>query len=251
MKISPTILLATLALLSCTPRDDADVAQLMAQAEEARRAHDDVRAAQNFHAAAQAGNAEAQMRLGALYLEGGPDLPPDYESARLWSLRAAAQGNGGALLTLGILYRKGLGVQADKELALDYFRKAEKAGQFKAPRYIGLYYQDQGDDAKAVACFRQAALAGDITSQYYLGQAYEKGKGVAADFAKARTWYATAAARGDLIASDGMVGLAGLAEKGAGEPRDPVKALRLYRQAATLGNANAKTALTRLGAPLE
>ena len=59
-------------------------------------------------------------------------------------------------------------------------------------------------------------------------------------------WYQKSAARGDVIASDGMIGMAGLYERGLGVTQNAVQALALYQQAAALGNDAAKAALIRL-----
>jgi TPR repeat protein len=51
------------------------------------------------------------------------------------------------------------------------------------------------DSASAVLLWQTAAARGDAVAMYNLGALYERGIGVAADLARARTWYKRAAAR--------------------------------------------------------
>lgn len=200
----------------------------------------------DYLTAANAGNVEAQLRLADLYLNGGEGVVPSYLRAHLWAQMAADQGSARALITLGTLYRDGLGIPKDSTRALNYFQAASDAGDTKGPRYVGLLYESSGDDAKAFAAYQLGADRGDITSQFLVGRSYELGIGVATDYTLAAQWYVKSAERGDIIASDGMVGLASLTERGLGVDEDTAKALALYQQAASVGNEPAAAAVTRL-----
>ena len=158
----------------------------------------------------------------------------------------AEAGDTRALTDLGRAYLYGDGVEIDTVLALSYFQQADAAGDMKAPRFLGLIALESGDTAEAAIWFAKGAENGDITSQYYLGRAYQTGEGVEQDFALAMQWYETAATRGDLIASDGMVGMASLYEAGQGVEVDLDRAIALYTQAAGLGNETAQAALDRI-----
>ncbi|MDS9469885.1 SEL1-like repeat protein [Paracoccus sp. MBLB3053] len=59
-------------------------------------------------------------------------------------------------------------------------------------------------------------------------------------------WYQVAAERGDHVASDGLVGEAGLYARGLGVSQDLARAKALYEQAAALGNVTAQAALADL-----
>ncbi len=224
----------------------ADTTGLMSEAHQAMDAKDYALAAKDYLAAASAGNAEAQAFLADMYRNGGEGVDQDYYQALLWAQKAADQGSTRAMITLGVLYRDGLGVPQDASKALREFEAASTAGDMKGPRYVGLFYEAAGDAAKAFAAYQLGADRGDITSQYLLGKAYELGTGVTQDYALAAKWYATSASRGDIIASDGMVGLASLYERGLGVAKDTAKSIALYRQAAAVGNAAAKAAIARL-----
>jgi len=200
-----------------------------------------------FKQAAADGKSAALEHVAQIYLEGGNGVEKDYAAAMEWAQKAADVGQGRGNLYLGQIWMNGLGATADFEKALAFFKKADDEGDMKAGRYVGLIAQKRGDETTAAQWFRKAAEAGDITSQYYLGRAYETGSGVPRDYAEAMAWYNKSASRGDKVASDGMVGMAGMYENGEGVPKDMEKTLALYRHAADLGNLAALKALARLG----
>jgi hypothetical protein len=72
---------------------------------------------------AEAGDPEAQHRVGEIY-EKGRGVPPDYGQASKWYRLAASQGFAPAQINLGSLYERGLGVERDMEQALRWYRTA-------------------------------------------------------------------------------------------------------------------------------
>lgn len=126
-----------------------------------------------LHKEAEAGNAEAQFRLGWIHMHGEGytgvtfmrDVPKDADKAHEWYLKAAAQGHADAQYNLGMLYRLGLGVKADAESAFLWLQKA-------------------------------AAQGNDI-AQYNLGVMYAEGSGAKRDLSRASAWLALAAAQGN------------------------------------------------------
>ena len=76
-----------------------------------------------------------------------------------------------------------------------------------------------------------------------LGWLYEEGKGVAQDFKKALRWYRKAASLGN---ADAESGLAGMYRDGKGVPKDLKKAIELYRRAAEHGSKYAQKELESL-----
>jgi TPR repeat protein len=73
-------------------------------------------AAREWQPLAEAGDAEAQFRLGTLYRL-GQGLPEDRTAAGRWYLEAAQQGHPMAMYYLGFMYLRGRGVAKDKDLA--------------------------------------------------------------------------------------------------------------------------------------
>ena len=108
---------------------------------------------------AQAGNAEAQFKVAAMYALGklGNKTPEDREKMLEWLEKSAEQGFAKAQYQVGKSYKNGEGVEKDIDKAFEYFTKAAK--------------QNNGD------------------AQLALGKCYLKGKGVEKDEAKAKEWF--------------------------------------------------------------
>ena len=100
---------------------------------------------------------------------------------------------------------------------------------------------DDETKSTAVAVFGTGAAHGHAPSMRNLGLLYERGQGVAQDYAKAREWYEKAAAKGDAIA---MSNLGGLYGGGRGVAQDYAKAREWSEKAADKGNA---IAISNLG----
>src|SRR3954451_14656795 len=80
---------------------------------------------------ADAGRADAQRELGIRYGQ-GTGLAKDYSNARTWASKAASQGDPWAMRIMGLIYLNGLGVDADRWRAVDYFKRAADAGEMNA-----------------------------------------------------------------------------------------------------------------------
>ena len=113
--------------------------------------------------AAEQGDAESQVNLGAMY-QLGWRVPQNYTEALKWYLKAAEQGRAIAQNNLGVIYREGYGVPQNSAVAVKWFRKAAEQGLAAA--------------------------------QHSLGTAYENGLGVPQDFVEAYKWFNLAAASG-------------------------------------------------------
>ena len=87
---------------------------------------------------------------------------------------------------------------------------------------------DRADLASALRVWMETAQTGDPEAQTYVGQIYERGMGVAPDYAAAASWYQKAADQGYARA---LFNLGSLYEQGLGVTQDGLKALNLYRQA--------------------
>lgn len=87
---------------------------------------------------------------------------------------------------------------------------------------------DRADLKSALRIWMQAAEGGDLEAQTNVGEIYERGLGVAPDYAAAAQWYQKAADKGY---SRAIFNLGTLYEQGLGVEKDGLKALNLYRQA--------------------
>ncbi|MCP4649519.1 MAG: hypothetical protein GY853_05485 [PVC group bacterium] len=87
--------------------------------------------------AAKLGDANSQILLGQLLLE-GKDADHDYAEALKWFKKAARQDNPSSvpMKHLGYMYQQGLGVPKDYDKALKWLNKAKSAGDKDAKNYI-------------------------------------------------------------------------------------------------------------------
>ena len=117
-----TVLLATIfAFVGCTDETKAtpELTESPAAAEN--------KALAELQAFAEAGNAEAQFKLGNLYAE-GKVVPNDFAEAARWFRKAGDQGHAEALYFLGIIYANGFSVPVDFTEAYVLFCLSAKTG---------------------------------------------------------------------------------------------------------------------------
>jgi TPR repeat protein len=189
---------------------------------------------------ADRGDATAQTELGLFYLNG---VPPDYNSAAIWFLKAASQGYAEAQWNLGMLYMNGQGVPKNDILATNWLRLAAEQrwpdaqtnpelvsapGQSRArvnPEELKWYLRaveignagvgkgfvkGQGmrhDYREAFKWLLWAATRGNAEAQYAVGVLYARGQGTRPDFVEAHKWYNLAAAQGHAVAARARDGL--------------------------------------------
>ncbi len=82
-------------------------------------------------AAAEAGDAQAQIMLGEAY-NAGVGVEQDYEQAVYWHQEAAEQGHADAQFQMGSNYSYGIGVEQDGEQAAYWWKKAAEQGHVTA-----------------------------------------------------------------------------------------------------------------------
>ena len=89
---------------------------------------------------AEAGDAEAQCKLGEMYYL-GDSVPENYEKAFEWFIKAANQGNAKTSYTLGDMHYYARGVPEDYEKAYEWYSKAKGQGHAYARCKIGRFFQ--------------------------------------------------------------------------------------------------------------
>lgn len=92
-----------------------------------------------FEKAARQGLAEAQFHLGNMYAYGLANTGPEADPARLaaqWYFEAARQGHADAQYSLGILFLTGTGVVQSPQEAERWIEKAAKQGHADATAYL-------------------------------------------------------------------------------------------------------------------
>jgi TPR repeat protein len=103
----------------------------------------------------------------------------------------AEQGNSEAQFNLGFMYATGQGVSQDKEIAVNWYRKAAELGHAKAQYNLGLaLLKGEGvgvDLDGAVKWLQKSVNQGYVPAQLALGSLYGQGKGVAAGLCPGRS----------------------------------------------------------------
>ena len=187
--------------------------------------------------AAEQGDAEAQNKLGVMYLR-GEGVPENNQEAVKWCRKAAEQGHAKAQFNLGFMYSTGKGVLEDDREAVKWFRKAAEQGYAPAQNNLGFMYSTgEGvpqDDKEAAKWYRKAAEQGHAKAQSNLGGKYARGEGVPKDDKEAVKWYRKAAEQGHAPAQNK---LGFMYSRGEGVPENNQEAVKWYRKAAEQGDA--------------
>jgi hypothetical protein len=158
----------------------------------------------------------------------------------------ADKGDADALYLLGFAHESGQGVEASRELALNYYRKAADAKQQDAAyrlAFILLASDKETERDQARETLEQAAKEDPAVAGRILGEAYLRGLLTpAADPDKAVLWWKRAGDAGDIV-SLLLVGRFYDGQFGFPELSDPKLAIENYTKAADLGSPAAMAAL--------
>ncbi|MFT4178561.1 MAG: hypothetical protein QM612_03745 [Thermomonas sp.] len=202
-----------------------------------------------LQAGAEAGDAEAQFGLGAVYYDQTlPGIERNYPLAVQWFSRAAQKGHAPAEFAMGLAYTHGSGVPKDGNQAAIWYEKAAAKGHLPAMHNLGVLLSDGKADPpddlrRAINLLQTAADQGDADAQNALGVRYAYGIGLAQNYQQAIHWYIKAAKQGDPRA---QTNLGILAEDGLGMPKDHAAAARWYEMAVARNHAPAKWRLADL-----
>jgi len=198
------------------------------------------KASQLFRQAAERGSAQGQYHLGIMHRD-GEGFSPNGAEAETWFRKAAEQGHVDAQASLASLYLEGRGVPRDEEKALGWFLKVAGKGYPPAQHNVGaMYFAGQGTPknyAEAIRWFREAAAQGYAPSQNSLGHAYRYGQGVPRDLEEAVRWFRIAANQRHPLA---YYNLGGMYLDGEGVSKDLRQAATWYRLAAEQGDATSQ-----------
>ena len=124
-----------------------------------------------FHKAADEGDAQAQLNLGFVYMNGHGVAQSDKEAARWW-LKSAEQGNSMAQNNVGLMFSSGRGVPKDISEAVKWYRMGSAKGlgeaQFNLAKCL---HKGDGTDRnieEAEEWCRKAAEQGNNKARSYL-----------------------------------------------------------------------------------
>lgn len=148
-------------------------------------------------ASAKKGDVRAMAMLGVLYQK-GLGVEADLNKAVDWYAQAADKNNLGAQYSLAEIYLNGALGEPDLERGRFWLLKAAGQGKPEAEHRLGLLAaaETPPDWAEAAEWFRKAADQGYPDSQYNLGVLYAEGRGVDESKIKAGEWFAKAAVKG-------------------------------------------------------
>lgn len=143
----------------------------------------------------------------------------DYQTAYRLFNELAEKNEPGAMIGLGRMYQDGLGVQKNRDTAIEWFGKGvtiwnqrAKEGDPRAYASLGVLFNKgigfQQDKSRAQRYFRTAfdmaqpkALEGDHDAQHLIGMLYSSGKGVNKDIYAGADWLAKAGEGGNETAA--------------------------------------------------
>jgi TPR repeat protein len=159
----------------------------------------------------------------------------------------AYAGNVNAQVQLGVIYLTGDGVPKDDAEAVKWLQKAADMDNPLGERYLAeMYFKGRGvpaDITQAAKWLRMAAEQGDAESEHNLAVLYTQGEGVPRNLKEAANWMRKAAEQ-NLAA--GQQGLGVLYEDGDGVPEDDIQAAMWYRKAVDQNYVPAMNDLARL-----
>jgi uncharacterized protein len=184
-----------------------------------------------YRCAAQQGHLEAQFQLSLAYLHGQPGAAEDWYKAATVRHPQAAEWN------RDIWFSAGISVPPNHHEALRWSRLAAEQGLAEAQANVGSLYLQAQDYAEARRWYELAAAQGSAEAEHGLGLLYANGLGVATDLPTAARRYALAASRNNDAA---QLALGLMHVSGQGVERDPQRAAALFGQAASRGNARAR-----------
>jgi hypothetical protein len=125
-----------------------------------------------------------------------PGFTQDYRKAADWLDAAAQAGHARAQYRLGILHAHGWGVSASAAEAVAWFSQSARNGYAPACFHLGwMYHTGDGvprDDDQAMRLLKQAANQGMAAAHLALGRFHEQGEGLSVDAAEAIKWYVLA-----------------------------------------------------------
>lgn len=195
---------------------------------------------------AASGDANAQFALAGMYYQ-GIMIKKDYSEAIKWYEQSARRGHKKAQFNLGYIYFDGRGVPKDHDEALKWFLEAGKheaggRGDGKADLYIGLIYDERGDDKNAFFWYLDAAKQGYPVAQYKVAMKYREGKGCRKDIKKMIFYLKEAAVQSE-AQSQYQLGLAYI--NGTGVSKDLASAKQWMQSSYANGENRAKEILEK------
>ena len=174
------------------------------------------------------GDISSGYNLALLYIR-----EKQYEKSIPYLADGRYQGHLKSIRVLADLYRLGLGVSKNEDIAVNLYIEAVELGDTSLYDQIGsLYYQKQ-DYLSAFSYFEKGANLLDKNSLYHLGICYSKGQGTYLDMQKAIYYFELAVKQGDYRP---LYNLSVIYEKGIGVSVDLDKSKKLLEKYENIKN---------------
>lgn len=155
----------------------------------------DIKKAIHYYSiAAKSGRVRSQRTLGYIY--GWHKEYQDFKLSKIWSEKAAAQGDIIATNNLAVIYEEGRGVPIDLSAAEKYYLQAAEKGYAPSQRAVGILYASSSQYEKAEYWYKKAATQKDVTAMNNLGVLYGEGHLGKPDYALAHSYCKLAAEAG-------------------------------------------------------
>ena len=181
---------------------------------------------------AEKGETEAQRKLGVMYRH-GLGVEKNDQLAISWYRKAAQGGHVKAQNSLGIMYRFGMGVEKNLDEAVHWLSAAAEQGDGKGQENLGLMYLDgegvEQSDTQAVKWLHKSAVQGHMRAQFTLGLLTLAGRGTDRDQQSGMDWIQKSANRGYPKAAEAVA--KAFAEGLYGMEKDIEKARYWYQRA--------------------
>jgi TPR repeat protein len=184
-----------------------------------------------YKKAAEQGYPDAANQIGNIYLTGMGGMKPDASEGMKFYIRGAEIGSDDAMNNLGDVYFYGWGIKPNTEHAMKWYSKATELGNVLAEGKLGYLYRKSKDIPEAIqkafSHYQHAALAGDASAATNLGICYYKGEGTAINDLQAFRWLV----RGNWEKCESApYYLGSLYFEGRGVDRNLKKAFKIFRE---------------------
>ena len=189
-----SIILALLMML-CSPVAAQDFDKGLAAAQ----AGDFATAFKEWLPLAEAGDVNAQFRLGIMY-DNGDGVTQNHKEAVKWYKLAAEQGHPNSQFNVGLRYENGQGVNQDYQTAIKWYKLAAEKRNPRAEDALGSFYKlGHGvtqNYQEAIKWYKLSSEQGYSRAQHNMALMYYDGLGVTKDYQEAAKWYKLAAEQG-------------------------------------------------------
>ncbi len=150
-----------------------------------------------YERAAKLGDLRSILRAAERHLY---DSNANPRRAAQFYLQAAKLEDAGAQYQLGMLYRRGFGVQQDMYRAKHWFEQSTDLGHADAAYQLAMIFDegslDSEDNVRAAELYEKASERGSGEASYHLAMMHDEGESMPEDDRKAMQLYQLAAKRG-------------------------------------------------------